>query len=276
MKLYADRNKSESHIYFYFPSESARSFLFYPIAAGVYVRNRGYRISRECYNSFLLIYVIEGSMQLDQDGRHYEAKAGDLLIIDCYREHLYYTDTLTKFIWLHFDGSTTRPWFDSLYSEFSSAIKANPGCQEQMLSILSGVKNSENEHILSKKIHSLMCDIFSFAKMQISSKSSSIISDAKLYIEEHLAEDLTVKTIADVFHYSPAYFSKIFKDSTKLSPYEYILSRRIELAKRLLLQTNLPMDVVADKSGFHSVSRFICAFKQATNFTPLKFRKLHF
>ncbi len=276
MKIYANRNKSESHLYFHTPSESARNFLFYPISTGVNVRDSGYKIHRERYDSFLIMHIVEGSLQLDQDGKHYEANEGEILLVDCYKEHVYFTDTHTKFTWLHFDGGTSRPWFESLDNAFGRVIKGSPESNDKILSIISGVKHSENEYALSDKIHALMCDIFSYSEMNVNPRHSTVVNDAKTYMEEHLTEDLTVKEIADKLNYSPSHFSKIFKDCTKMSPYEYLLSRRIELAKKLLIQTNYPLDVIAYKSGFHSVPRLICEFKKATTFTPLKFRKLHF
>ncbi len=70
------------------------------------------------------------------------------------------------------------------------------------------------------------------------------------YVEEHLARDLTLTEVSGVVHMSPFHFSRMFKLSADLSPHQYVLRRRVERAKDLLVNTNLPLHEVARLSGF--------------------------
>ncbi|MBO5214331.1 MAG: helix-turn-helix domain-containing protein [Clostridia bacterium] len=266
----------ESIYYFHTPSEFARRELFYPVAVGSYEKVRDYRIHRKHYDSILILYVADGSLYLKQNGTLYKGESGDMLLVNCYGEHEYFTDSYAKLLWLHFDGNSSVSWFKNLTEAHGQALRGSPRCPHMIRSIMDGIKTGENEYLLSAKIYTLLCDISAFSESQATENYSPAISEAKTFMEEHLEQDLSVEQIATAVHFSPSYFSKIFKDSTKMSPYEYLLSRRIERAKKLLLQTRFSMDVIAERSGFHSTPHFICAFKQATGLTPLKFRKLNF
>jgi AraC family transcriptional regulator len=74
------------------------------------------------------------------------------------------------------------------------------------------------------------------------------------YIEGNLAETLTLSEISGVAHMSPFHFSRVFKLATGLSPHRYVIGRRVERAKDLLTNTNLPLHEVARLSGFSDQS----------------------
>jgi AraC family transcriptional regulator len=65
-----------------------------------------------------------------------------------------------------------------------------------------------------------------------------------------------------------AYFIRLFKQSTGLTPYQYVLQQRIERAKQLLRQGNRAIADVALECGFTSQSNFTRAFRRATGMTP--------
>ena len=260
-------------VHFHTPSPAAKEYLFYPLVGGIFERDREYHVHRKRYDSIMLAFIAEGSLCLRQDGRHYRAEQGEMLLVDCYREHEYYADSCVKFLWLHLDGGTLRPWLRSFIERFGQCIQANAELQALMLSVIEGIGSRESEYHLSQKIHTLMCRISSFAESAEASAAPAVVRQAKDYIETHLEEKLTVREIAKQVHYSPSYFSQVFRQAANVSPYDYLLSRRIERAKSLLLQTELPLELVAARSGFHSVPHFIYAFKKATDQSPHKFRR---
>lgn len=92
------------------------------------------------------------------------------------------------------------------------------------------------------------------------------------YIEAHLGEDLSITRLADLCERSLHHFSEAFRQSTGTSPHRFVLIRRIERAKILLLTTPLPIAQVALEVGFASQSHFGFAFRQTTGITPQRFR----
>jgi len=88
------------------------------------------------------------------------------------------------------------------------------------------------------------------------------------YIEEHLAEGLSLSAIATVANLSPYHFARLFKESTGLSPHQYVISRRVERAKLLLATTNWSLTTIAHAVGFAHESHLALHFKRLTGFTP--------
>ena len=90
------------------------------------------------------------------------------------------------------------------------------------------------------------------------------------YIHAHLEQDLSVEAIATLLKMSPYYFSRLFKQSTGLSPYQYIIQGRVERAKQLLHQ-GLAIADIAYSVGFTSQSHLNRHFKRLVGVTPKAF-----
>jgi AraC family transcriptional regulator len=93
------------------------------------------------------------------------------------------------------------------------------------------------------------------------------------FIEESLAEDLSLAEIAQAADLSPYHFARAFKQSTGVTPLRYLMERRIERAKQLLADTELPIVEVSYKVGFKSQSHFTTLFRRLTATTPRAYRK---
>ena len=94
------------------------------------------------------------------------------------------------------------------------------------------------------------------------------------YINENFhRSNLKIAEIATVVGISSYYFSRLFRQSTGLSPHEYLTQRRLEVAKQLLKKTNLPIVEISAEVGFNSQSHFITLFRKQVGTTPLKYRK---
>lgn len=92
------------------------------------------------------------------------------------------------------------------------------------------------------------------------------------YIQDNLNQPISLHELARVAHQSVYHFSREFKRVTGKSPYQYILSQRLECAKKLL-KKNLSIAEVAYTVGFADQSQLARAFKSAFGFSPTEFRK---
>ena len=92
------------------------------------------------------------------------------------------------------------------------------------------------------------------------------------YIQAHLAENLSLSEIAAQLGMSQYYFCHLFKRSTGMSPHQYLIRQRVELAKRLLKQSKRSITVVALECGFANQSHFAKSFRQGTGMNPKEFR----
>ena len=92
------------------------------------------------------------------------------------------------------------------------------------------------------------------------------------YIEEHLAEDLSLSALAAVAYLSPYHFARLFKASTGFAPHQYVIGRRIERAKLFLSTTNWSLTAIAHAVGFAHESHLALHFKRLTGLLPSSYR----
>lgn len=99
------------------------------------------------------------------------------------------------------------------------------------------------------------------------------IREAIDYINNNLKNELTQKEVADHVHLNPSYLSSLFKEHVKLTFSEYVTRRRIQRAKELLMTTNLPINDIAEESGYKTAKYFIKIFRELEGVTPSAYRK---
>lgn len=99
------------------------------------------------------------------------------------------------------------------------------------------------------------------------------ISAVTEYMEAHLADDIGLTELAAVAQLSRYHFGRAFKATTGLSPYAYLLTRRLERAAQLLRLPHLSMTEIAARSGFGNVAKLRRQFQQQTGQTPTAFRR---
>jgi AraC family transcriptional regulator len=93
------------------------------------------------------------------------------------------------------------------------------------------------------------------------------------YIEEHLAEQAPLATLAELVRLSPYHFCRAFKQSFGVPPHRYHTGRRIERAKALLANPVLSVTDIGLTVGFSETSSFTAAFRKATGLTPTGYRR---
>ncbi|MDC0834225.1 AraC family transcriptional regulator [Geitlerinema sp. CS-897] len=92
------------------------------------------------------------------------------------------------------------------------------------------------------------------------------------YIDTDLAADIKLSDLASLLDMSPFHFSRLFKQSVGMSPYQYLIHQRIDRAKQLLTQTDRLITDIALQCGFNSHSHLSKQFRQLTGTTPKAYR----
>jgi len=93
------------------------------------------------------------------------------------------------------------------------------------------------------------------------------------YIEENLDSDLSLEAMAAEVSLSPIYLARAFKAAVGQSPHRYVLARRVERAKELLRNTEMPVVDVALSSGFSSQSHLSYWFQRYMGVSPAAYRQ---
>ena len=92
------------------------------------------------------------------------------------------------------------------------------------------------------------------------------------YIQEHLEHELSLATLAAVAQMSPTHFAHLFKQATGQTPHRYVILCRMEQAKRLLAETDVPLSEIASQIGCADQSHFTALFRQCVSTTPKAYR----
>ena len=101
-----------------------------------------------------------------------------------------------------------------------------------------------------------------------------LVDNAKKIVEEHFFDpDLSVESVCDALHVSTSHFSKIFKQETGRTFMNYMIGKRMEEAKKLLLQTNYKSLVIGEMVGYPEPNYFSYVFKKNCGISPAKYRK---
>jgi AraC family transcriptional regulator len=269
---------------YYFPSAGslAKSIFFYPVCIGEFICDGSYNVERECYNSFLLMYIADGSGSVSSEGKTYIAESGSIVLLDCYKPHRYDTKKGWHTLWLHLDGSNSRAYFDLLHSKKGCVIPAGSSLavSKLLLAILEGYRHKRPipEPIISCHIQRILSEL-----LLISSEGSfpaevenSPIAEAIGYIGANYAGKINLTDVSSRVNLSPFHFSRQFRKETGYSPYEYLIKIRLEHAKQLLKNTKLQVKEIASACGFLSESNFVFSFHKNVGISPREFRNTPF
>ena len=93
------------------------------------------------------------------------------------------------------------------------------------------------------------------------------------YLQEHLAEEISLSVLADEFHLSAQYISQLFKSEIGVNFLAYLTNIRMEKAKQLLLSTSLSIGEVSEQSGYGDYRVFTKVFKKSEGITPSQYRR---
>ena len=100
-----------------------------------------------------------------------------------------------------------------------------------------------------------------------------VITGITRYLQEHLAEEVSLSVLAEEFHLIPQYISQLFKNEVGVGFLAYLTNIRMEKAKKLLLSTSLSIAEIAEQSGYGDYRVFTKVFKKSEGITPSQYRR---
>lgn len=254
------------------------------------------------HNALEIIMPIENYYESEVENKVFHIMPYEILLIPPGKLHnLTPSPSGKRFIFL-FDISCLAELkgFSSIQSLLSKPIYVTkstyPNIYDDILELLFQILNeyiTKNE-FLELTIYSLLINIFVkfgynhihtknlFPNVRLNKQKEYIQKFNNLlgYINTHYTEDLKLEDIAASIGFSKYHFSRLFKQYTDFTFYEYLSYRRIKAAEELLVQPDLSITEIALQSGFSSLSAFNRLFKQHKNCTPSEYRtknnSLHF
>lgn len=267
----------ESDYYIYTPSKLAKDMFLYPLQCGLFSYEPGYHLKRDSFDSFLIMYIQKGEMDLEMNGRRYHVTSNHFVLIDCYQSHSYSTSAGWECLWCHFDGITARAYYENIITRLGNAFTM-PDPYPALSKLTSVLKTFctgavVREPLLSKYLNDVLTEFMLYLPSKANAINYvSIAEEIITYINEHFPENINVTELAARAGLSHFHFIRTFKKETGFTPHEYILNTRMATAQYLLKNTKLSIKDVCYNTGFSCESVFCSAFKQRFGMTPTQYR----
>lgn len=220
-----------------------------------------------------------------------DAKLASVTVVTAGAAHSWYTKGPIGFAHLYIDPAAINRVIqehfdrDSRKVELTGRVAAEaPLIRALVLAMLaevrapSSVSRMKLDTLLQTVLVQLICDYSTLVAATPGAPHSLAPSRLRRvldFIEAHLADEIELDDLAGVAGSSRFHFARAFRDATGFPPYRYLVHRRIEAAKTLLLEGNLSVDEIAIRSGFKSSAQFAVMFKQVFGTTPSRFRREH-
>lgn len=241
-----------------------------------------------------IILVQQGILELTIERTHYQAKPGDIFIVNGGQIHAMVVEQVpTIYATILFPISSLLfqqndiirkeylvPLADGIiqFPNETDSLSFRPELQQKLETIIALYHRKDKCYELRIRtlLLEMICDFFSedgaFTAAQKSpgrEKQRAILS----YIHQNYCSDLTLDMLAAEFHMVPKYFSRYFKNTFHITLTEHIAALRLDSAAELLRRTDLPVTEIALQTGFNSCSYFNKQFRNAFRITPTEYRR---
>lgn len=236
------------------------------------------------YDCNRYLYIASGKGRLQAQNQDYELAPGMLCVLLYGVTHRLIVepgDTLTV-KWCHFHMSYgDRELYRQLAMPIAVALEDGERAATLFDSVIQEMRTGRLTSRL--RIKAAMLELISMYLESIPKERVPVYPSPELqkidavlkYIDDHLADNITVEELAKQVYLHPNYFIVFFKSMMGFSPIQYVNHRRMEVAKTLLLQPNCNISEVAARIGMQ-LYYFSRMFKAHTGLTPSRYRKQAF
>jgi YesN/AraC family two-component response regulator len=132
--------------------------------------------------------------------------------------------------------------------------------------------NFQNKYLLRRNLMTIIDKIFD-KMIQNKENQRNSMDDIINYIDRNCYHDISLDEVADFANMSSYYLSKMFKKETGINFVTYLTNKKIERAKDMLENTDVPIINIALELSYHEPNYFSKVFKKNTGKTPTEYRK---
>ena len=254
---------------------------------------RSFQIPIHWHDEFEIIYVKSGFLTVSISGENYIGKPGDAFVVSPGNLHFmgsqtgnvdYFTFLFPlKYISFRTDDILDDKLLEPLNSGhliISPEIEDTVKVQCEQLVEIYGAKKEESQSKITAQIKTkiiLLQFILELWKKGFivendTSGKNTVEKEMVSYIQQNFTGKILLKEFGEQFHLSEKYISRYFKEHFHITISQYVTYLRLEHAKQLLQDTDIPVTEVAMQSGYQNVSYFIRSFKKTYGMSPLKYR----
>jgi AraC-like DNA-binding protein len=229
---------------------------------------------REKSAVFYIEQVISGSLKLSQGARTYEVLPGQVYLLQR-GERQEYGPGKEGYVhkrYLRIEGALLDMFVKAIGLSEHSVI--NPDNASEISNIMreAGRLIRFFEPRFLDRLSALAYSLLAHLAKSIAAKLPDPVERGLHYIQKNISTQCCAGDIIRESGLSRANFNRIFRRSIGQSPMEFIINQKINMAKSLLLRTDLPIKEIASRTGYQDPLYFSALFKKYTGMSPRKFR----
>ena len=255
------------------------------LLAGDNVEDSQYSVVRSNgTRDWLLIYTLAGAGQFGSESHSYKVWPGTAVIIQPGTSHEYRTaGDEWHLLWVHFhpkpDWRNFMTWHQNrpghLVAHLTEPVvrRRVQGRFTEMIRISRGILKRREVFAMNA-----LEEILLWLESQTVSGDYNLddrITDAMEYMCQNLGTQITISELAQTAGLSPSRFGHLFKTQVGTSPIQYLEKQRLDRAQQLLQWTSLPIQEVAQATGYVDAFYFSTLFKSRLGRSPTAYREQH-
>lgn len=233
---------------------------------------------RKAYAYWCIEYILEGAGYLIVDGHQFQLNSGDVYILPKGKDHEYGPDKNHPWrkLYIVIDGPLIEELTKIYGIQNTYFFPQQFDTMKLFEQSIEAINNKNNQTInkVSLLIHEIITHLATQVKYRFEN-SKGLPARIKKYLDGSLEKPLTLEELVKEFHCTKAHLVRSFKKHYEVTPYEYFLSRKFDLACFYLTETELSIKQIADKLHFRDEYYFSKFFNQRAKIPPGKFRKIH-
>lgn len=241
-------------------------------------------------NHFLFHYIISGTGTLYADDStgttktcHLKSGEGFLIFPNQITTYIADKELPWEYVWIEFDGLRAKEAMDTAGFSLDRPIfhTKKRDMSQKMEEELVYIATHSDETIFNIIGHLyLFLDYFTRSTVSTVVKGSTKLQDyyikeAITYIEQNFQNDISVVDIANRLGINRSYFGKIFKQTLKQTPQEFLINYRMIKATELLRLTKMSIGDISKAVGYENQLHFSRAFKKIYNISPREWRNIN-
>ena len=244
---------------------------------GISYCDGSYIIERPKSELNVIEYIISGTGTVNENENVFYPAEGDIYFLKQGRNHLYYSDSDNPWIkiWMNFSGKLADK-ITEYYGLKNQPLFHAPELKKYFYEIYNAAQSGIGSKQLSEKAAVIFLELVQKLAELYPLKSpviSATAQNAKEYIDEMPEYFASLGEISQKLSYSKTHIIREFKAAYGITPYEYMLNRRFEMAASLLKNTALSITDISEKLGFCDSRYFSSCFTKRFKTTPSAYRK---
>ena len=228
---------------------------------------------------YTIHFIVSGKGTLEINNKAFQIKQNDIFAIPNSCPFRYYHDEKDpySYAFFEFNGSLAQAYLTDCGFSLDTPVQTCPTpiqITENVFSLFSKLYNKQQVPYYEKLavLLQVLSSLCPRDETTISTKTD-FIKDIKSYIKIHCLDvNFSVSTLANEFHLSYSYLSKIFKKNTNSTLISYITKQKMFHARHLLKNTRYDIFDICFMSGFNSYTHFLYTFKKLYGCTASEYR----